>query len=183
MEKQQVQYVCVQCDGVYLADIKSVLCQLLLVSLWFPTTDEGFKIIQLPVQSTTFILPPGPFLQPVQPKNPLISLNVWFATINTQYKKIIPQENSLFFMYEFLCPPANVHHKPGSSFEKPLPVPGPFAAKLWLWLPAVPARPLDTRMLLALVGTDVARRPTETWGPAEASGSPRDQRRNGIIAK
>lgn len=45
---------------------------------------------------------------------------------------IISQEIPLLFIYEFTLPSANVHYKPGSSFEKPLPVPEPVAAKLWL---------------------------------------------------
>lgn len=54
-------------QGFYLAGILSVLNHLLVISFWFPTADEGFKIIQQLAQSTTIILPPGPLLQQVQP--------------------------------------------------------------------------------------------------------------------
>lgn len=78
-------------------------------------------------------------------------------------------------MYEFLWPSAHVHYKPGASFEKPLPVPEPVAVVLWPWLPAVPAHPLDTSVLLAHAGKDAEQKPTEIRGPAAASGSTRDQ--------
>lgn len=59
-----------------------------------------------------------------------------FQLLMCQHKRpmheIVPQENFLLFMYEFIWPSARVHYKPGSSFEKPLPVPEPVAAKLWL---------------------------------------------------
>lgn len=77
-------------------------------------------------------------------------------------QETIPQENSLLVMYEFILPEANVRYKPESSFEKPLPVPEPAAAKLWLRPPAVPAHSLGTSVLLAHVGTDSAQMPTGT---------------------
>lgn len=46
--------------------------------------------------------------------------------------EMTPQEIPLVFVCEFISPTANKHHKPGSSSEKPLPVPEPVAAKLWL---------------------------------------------------
>lgn len=99
------------------------------------------------------------------------------VSTNTQFKReIFPQELPSLFMHGFRLPSANAHYKPGSSFEKPLPVPEPGTAKLWLWLPAVPTHLPDTWVIPARAGTDFAQRPTETWGPAGASGSARDQK-------
>lgn len=74
-------------------------------------------------------------------------------------------------------------YKPEVSFEKPFPVPEPVAAVIWPWLPGVPVHSLDTWVLLAHVGIDTEQKPSGTWGPAEASISPRDEQSDDQLNK